>query len=89
MKLGGEYESLKEDLAGAVKSLKQVITSFMPRQSQLISDYGTNHYEIRTYGRALAEKIVMVRALFLIFLRSLCCGNLATVVVLKPSEISR
>ena len=69
MKLGSELKMLQRDLAESIEELKEVIQGLKTTQAAVWAtqdDQETDRYGLRSNGRALAEKIVMV---------SLCWGD--------------
>jgi hypothetical protein len=62
MKLGGELKMLLSDLEASIAEVRQVIAGLKSRNAAAVmaTGEGSGRYDIRSNGRALAEKIVMV-----------------------------
>ena len=58
MKLGGELKILLKDLSECIREIKQVIAGLKSKQAVTMTD--DDSYGVRSNGRALAEKLVIV-----------------------------
>ena len=60
MKLGAELKSLMADLTDSISEVKEVIAGLKSNRAVMATSNGTGRYELRSNGRALAEKVIIV-----------------------------